>query len=530
MTETSGISLLIRLIVRRDRWPLLLWVAIGSLLPITLAAGDASAYTTEAARRAFAESAMANSAEVAMRGLVYGPSVGGLAAWSGGSISLLIAIVSLLMTIRHTRADEQAGRRELVSAGAIGRTAPLLAAVSVVLVVNLVMDLLGALFLILYGLPGAGSLAFAGSFLGVGLTGIVVAAIAAQLVQNPGTARGLAFIGLAVLFAVRAFGDVNRSSISWLSPLGWARFTRAYEGDRWAIFGLFVAFAVAGLTIAVALSSRRDIAAGVFATRLGPAHASPGLRNVWALGWRLQRGSLITWLVSSAALGLLIGGACRSIGDQLDSPQLQNVMARIGSAADPVYLLFAAVLAIIAEVIAAYATTAAMRLRNDEVEGLVGPLLSAPVSRASWSLSTVVWAFVGPALALAVLGGTTGLAYGSAGGDSRWGSVGSLTMGALTYLPAVWTFAGLVVLTTGVAPRATAAVSWTVFGLAFLLGILAEFKLVGGASLKLSPFAAAPNVLVGQSSPGTWVLWTAIALVLSAVGLMALRRRDLAAG
>lgn len=530
MTDAAGISLLMRLIVRRDRWLLLLWIVIGSVVPVTLAAGDASVYTTEEARRTFAEAAMASSAQVAMRGLVYGPSVGGLAVWSAGSISLFIAIVSLLMVIRHTRADEQAGRRELVSAGAVGRTAPLLAAVAVVLGVNALMSVLGAVFVILYGLPVAGSLVFTGSLLGVGLTGTVVAAITAQLVQNPGTARALAFVTLAVLFAVRAFGDVNRSWISWSSPLGWARFTRAYEGDRWAVFGLFVAFAVAGLTAAVALSGRRDIAAGVFATRLGPAHATPGLRTAWALGWRLQRGSLIAWLVASAALGLLIGGASRSIGDQLDSPQLKAVMARIGSSTDPVRLLFAAVLAIIAEVIAAYAITAALRLRHDEVAGVAGPLLSTPVSRTTWSVSTLVWAFVGPAIALAILGATTGLAYGTAGGDTVLGSVGSLMAGALTYLPAVWTFAGLVVLTTGVAARATATASWTVFGLAFLLGVLAEFKIVSGAVLDVSPFAAAPNVLVGESSPGTWVLWTAIAFALSAVGLMALRRRDLAAG
>ena len=529
MTDTTGISTLIRLILRRDRWLLAVWVIIGALLPITLAAGDGSTYTTDAARRAFAESAMANPAEVALRGFIYGPSVGAMAAWSGGSIALTIAVVSVLMTIRHTRADEEAGRRELVAAGVVGRDAPLFAAVSVVVLTNLVMAALATVLLIAYGLPAGGSVVFAGSFLAVGVTGAVVSAVAAQLVQNPGTARGLAFIGLAVLFAVRAFGDANKSWVSWLSPFGWARLTRAYAGDRWWVFGLFAVFAVAALAIAVALSARRDVAAGLIAPRLGPSHAAAGLRNVWALGWRLQRGSLITWTVTSALLGLLMGGACRSIGGQLDSPQLKDVMARIGSAADPVDLLFAAVLAIIAEVIAAYAIVAALRLHRDELEGLGGPLLLAPLSRWAWSVSTLVWAFIGPAIALAVLGASTGLAYGSAGGDTVAGSVGSLTAGALTYLPAVWTFAGLVVLMTGVAARAATAVTWTLFGLGFLLGIFAEFKIVSGAALKLSPFAAAPNVLVGESSPGTWLRWTLIALALSAVGLVALRRRDVAA-
>jgi ABC-2 type transport system permease protein len=155
-------------------------------------------------------------------------------------------------------------------------------------------------------------------------------------------------------------------------------------GRPMVVFGLFAVFAVAALAIAVALSARRDIAADLIAPRLAPSHAAAGLGNVWAVGWRLQRTSLITWTVSSALLGLLMGGACRSIGGQLDSQQLKDVMARIGSSADPVDLLLAAVVAIIAEVIAAYAIVAALRLRREEIEGLAGPLLATPVSRWAW--------------------------------------------------------------------------------------------------------------------------------------------------
>ena len=38
------------------------------------------------------------------------------------------AIMSLLLVVRHTRAEEEDGRAELVRAGAVGRRAPLAAA------------------------------------------------------------------------------------------------------------------------------------------------------------------------------------------------------------------------------------------------------------------------------------------------------------------------------------------------------------------------------------------------------------------
>jgi ABC-2 type transport system permease protein len=55
--------------------------------------------------------------------------------------------------------------------------------------------------------------------------------------------------------------------LPWLSPIGWSRLTRAFAGERWAVFGLavgavvvrmftiFVLLAVAGL----AGFRRRDV-------------------------------------------------------------------------------------------------------------------------------------------------------------------------------------------------------------------------------------------------------------------------------
>jgi putative exporter of polyketide antibiotics len=65
----------------------------------------------------------------ALYGPVFDTGIGGLTAWRtmafGAALSGLMAI---LLVVRHTREEEEAGRLELVGAGAIGRRAPLAAA------------------------------------------------------------------------------------------------------------------------------------------------------------------------------------------------------------------------------------------------------------------------------------------------------------------------------------------------------------------------------------------------------------------
>jgi ABC-2 type transport system permease protein len=52
---------------------------------------------------------------------------------------ILIAPVSLLFVIRHTRAEEEAGRRELLGSMVVGRVAPLAAALVTVFGANLLI-------------------------------------------------------------------------------------------------------------------------------------------------------------------------------------------------------------------------------------------------------------------------------------------------------------------------------------------------------------------------------------------------------
>jgi len=188
----TGTGTLVRLILRRDRIALPLWVAVVSLLPMALAASFAQLYPTAAALQEFAAENMATPAAIAVLGLVYAPTLGGLVAWrSGLQSAILIGIVSLLLVIRHTRSEEAAGRRELLGGSVVGRYAALTAALLVALGANLVIAALIAGGLIGLGLPTAGAIALGLSAASGGWIFAAVGAVAAQLTERPGAARGI---------------------------------------------------------------------------------------------------------------------------------------------------------------------------------------------------------------------------------------------------------------------------------------------------------------------------------------------------
>ena len=516
----TGIGELARLIVRRDRFVLTAWIVLMALLALGLASGGVSAYPTVAERTALIDDVAANPALLAMRGPIFAPTPGALAAQGFVTSGLLFTgLASLLLVIRHTRTDEQAGRRELLGSTVVGRQAALAAALAVVSAANLVLAVLVALSLLATGLPVGGSVAL-GLVLGAG--GIVfagVGAVAAQLTEGAGGARTIALAVLATLLAVCGAGDLSGSGLVWWSPFGWARHLRSFAGEQWWVLALFAGLAALLTCAAFALSARRDLGAGLVQARPGPAVAGPALRGPVALAWRVHRGALFGWAAGFTLLGAALGAAMRSIGGLLDTPAYQELTATTGDA-DVADAFFQLVLYVLAQVVAASAVAAALQVRGQETAGLADLLLSGPVDRLRWAASHLLLTALGTAVVLFGLGLGAGLGYG------RPLDVLGTT---LAYLPACLAFAGLAVTLTGWAPRLAAPVTWSLLGLTVALDFLGEFQVTDVAVLqRISPFAATAVPLTsGSGLAAALAVLVVIVAGLTGVGLLGLRRRDL---
>jgi ABC-2 type transport system permease protein len=530
MSALAGTGVLVRLILRRDRWLLAVWILLLGLFPLLMVLAQESVSPAAADRLSYVAAIESNSGFLMLYGPAYGASVGALGIWAAGDALWLVGLASLLTVIRHTRAEEAAGRRELLGATVVGRQAGLAAALIVVLVANLALALAAALALLGWGLPAGGSIALGLSLAAVGCIFAALAAVAAQLTESAAAARGLAVAGLGAAWLLRAAGDAGgadgaTSWLSWLSPIGWARRIRPFADESWWILALFVGVVVVLAAVAAALAARRDVGAGALRPRLGPAAASPGLRSPLALAWRLHRGRMLAWATGLVLLSGVLSASAKSAADLFrTNPQVGQMFELVGDGSGPSDVFLSAIMGMFGLLAGAYAVQAMLRLRSEEAASLAEPLLAASVGRLRWAASHLAFALLGPAVALAAAGVAGGLVYGLMVGDVG-GELPRVLAGAMVQLPAVWILAGVTVALFGLRPR-LAWGGWVALGAFVLLWTVSMSVQLSQALLDLSPFNRVPTLPGGEVSV-TPLLWlAAIAAAFVAVGLVGFRRRD----
>ncbi|WP_143342963.1 hypothetical protein [Crossiella equi] len=179
-------------------------------------------------------------------------------------------------------------------------------------------------------------------------------------------------------------------------------------------------------------------------------------------------------------------------------------------------------------VAALYPVLVALRLRAEETGGLAELTLATPLGRTRWALSRLVVALAGTAVVLCAGGLAAGAAYALSTSDGA--QVGRVLVGALVQVPAAWTIGAVAVLAVGVLPRVAAAIAWTVWLLANLVG--EQLGPVLGVDYWLAnrivPFHHIPKVLSGgEFATAPLLALTGVAVVLAGAGLLGLRRRDL---
>ena len=274
-------------------------------------------YPTPARRLAVVRDAGGNAALRFLDGRLNGTSVGALTAWRFGVWAACgAAVLAIFLVVRHTRADEEAGRLELVGSAAVGRQAPLTAALLTAVIANLMIIGLTCLWLPVLKLPAAGSAALA---LSIGGCGLAFAGWRLSPPSWPGPrarARGLALAALGAAFVLRGVGDRRRLSwLTWVSPLGWAEFARAFgsAGERWWALTLPLAAAAALVAVAFALAAWRDHSAGLLPGRPGRPAASRFLRGPFGLAWRLQAACWLGWLAGYVFAFATLGAAAKGV-------------------------------------------------------------------------------------------------------------------------------------------------------------------------------------------------------------------------
>jgi len=188
--ETGSLT---RFIIRRDRIRIPIWLLSLSSVTFLTAISFRDLYVTDLDRQAIAET-MRNPAMTAMVGKGYG-----LDHYTNGAMmahqmllftAIIVGLMSILLFARHTRADEEDGRIELIRSLPVGRLSNLSATILVLVGTNVLLALfigLGLYSLRIESMDLNGSLLYGA---GLGVTGIFFHSHYSRICSASGELKG----------------------------------------------------------------------------------------------------------------------------------------------------------------------------------------------------------------------------------------------------------------------------------------------------------------------------------------------------
>lgn len=525
--------------LRRDGRQLAMWVIGIALLAYLSFVGVAESFGTAEVRAGLLAAALANPVILLFRGLPSGTDEAAfmvflIMPW----LAFLAALMSTFLAVRHTRAEEEDGRAELVGATPAARVAPVVATALHGLTANAAVTVLVAVAFLATGADAAGSavagLAAGGAgvaFLGVGLLG-------AQLYRTARGANAFAvWLTVAALVAAglgNAIGtpsdDLTRmesSWLTWLSPIGWAENARAFADDAIWPIALCLGFGLVLAGASVALAAARDLGASFVPERRGRATASAALSSPLGLVWRLTRGAVVGWAIGGVITGALsttLAAVVEQIG--AENPAITEILDQIAGAGDIEQATVTTFFTMLGILAACAGVQVVCRARQEEARGSAETVLATPVPRTRWLAGYLVVAAA--AIVLVVAGAVAGAAAGIAGRGGSWGLMREVSVTGAGQALAAAVFVVVTALIFVLAPRLTIPLGWSVLLLGMVLGLFGPIFGLPEWLANISPIAVAP-VMAGDEVllQGLWWLVVAVGAG-TAASVVLMRRRELA--
>ena len=526
-----GTGHLARLVLRRDRLRLPLWlVGLGGVIAVSAAAVP-PIYDTPEKVAGYARAVGTSPVSHLMSGRQAGiDTLGGIVANEISQVAQLgVCLMVVFLVVRHTRAEEESGRAELLRSTVLGRHAATLAGLLYGASAALAVGAMTTAAMLAAGLPPLGSATYGAGLVLLGLCYVAVGLVAVQLATSARGALGLSGAAIALGYLVRGVGAVQDTALVWASPFGWAQELDAFGAERWWPALPLVGLTAALLALAAWLTAHRDFGSGVLPARPGSPRAARSLGTPIGLVLRLQRGLLVGWALGLTALGLLYGAIVPTIPELVASNP--DIAEAIGAPGDAEQALVEAFLGYAFSFMAVLSTgfviASVLRLRAEEESGRSEALLATRVRRSGW-LGAVVLVAGSGALGLSVLMGS-GLAVGYGSTTGEWDGAAAHVGSQLGYLPGVLLVAAVAVAVTAVLPR-WSVLAWVALAVVVLQLLLSEALRLPGWVDALSPFTHLARLPVEPFDlvPVLSQLVLAAALVLVAQWRYA--RRDIAAG
>ena len=518
-----------RFILRLDRIRIPLWIVGIIFFTVLVPLAFEGLHDTQQDRDVMAET-MANPAMTAMLG------PGDLDNYTTGAMTahnmllmtaIAVGLMAILLVTRHTRADEEDGRLEIIRSLPIGRLSYLNASLVVTSGAFVLLAILTGISLYALNIE---SLDLEGSFLygavlgGTGLIFTGVTAVFAQIVESSRGTIGWSIAILLVAYLFRAITDISNDALSWLSPLGWVSKAEVYSSNNWGPVLLMLALSIILFIVANYLNSIRDLEQGFIAAKPGRKTASRFLQSPFGLAFRLQRTGFIAWTIGMFVLGASYGSIFGDLDSFFDGNEMYQQMLQQAEGASTAEMFIPTLMIVMSLIATVPAILSMNRLRSEEKKGRLEHLLARAVSRQELFSSYLIIAVVNGFIMISAT--ALGLWFAATSVMEEGLDFGMMMEAALVYYPAMLVMIGVAALLNGFLPKLTSLV-WFYYLYTFFvlyLGILLKLPEWLG---KLSPFGHVPQVPIEDLSFMPLIILTVIAIGLMAISFVGYRKRDM---
>lgn len=528
----TGSTHLLHLYLRLDRIHLVAWgLSFFLLVWASVAALDA-AYPDQAALQARAM-LLNNPAAIMMTGPLFGLENYTFGAMVANELSLYTflpaAIMGVIYMSRHSRAEEESGRLEMLRALPVGRFAAPTAALLILLIFSVLVGAATTLGLVLARMELADSLAFG---LGTTLSALVFAAatgVAAHLSTSARTTTGMGLALVALAYFIRGVGDVMEprgSWLSWFSPFAWAQQTRLFVDLRWWPL-LLAVVAVALLTgLSFRLAHVRDLGSGLTQPRPGRTHARPAQLSPAGLAARMEGATFLWWTAGLFCFAIGFGMLSSELEDLIDEMPNFSDFIEI-DLADLTRSFGAVMLSMLALGPVALLVAGVLGLRREESAGRAAALIRTGSSRASLLLSWCAMVTLLAVIMQLILGFGLGLGMVLASGEISW--IPTMLLACLVYLPAIILHGAIAACCQGFSRR-WALLGWVPVVWTSLVLFLGEILNLPDWASALSPLWHTPVAPQAEVHALPLLFMSALILALSLLAVVAYRRRDITDG
>ena len=477
-------------------------------------------------------------------------------------IGIAVGIMNIFLVVRHTRADEELGRYEVLRSLPVGRLANVNAAMLTAVKINAIMAILFALTMwlgmhIISDPMGFSAALLWGVTLGaVGLAFAAVAAFFSQLSSNSRGAISYSFFAMGLFYFLRAGADMNPGDMGFLaffSPLGLMSRTWVYINNIWWPVLVILGIAAAFTALAYRLCSIRDIDQGLIPARPGKAHGGRLLKSAFGLNFRLLRTSLIAWIVILFVTGLSYSTVLQDIDnfvagndmyrqmilgptgllDQIaiDDMTTQQIAAQmnvvLNAAGFSIVQMFANMIGFFMAMIATVPVIMFILKAKAEEKTMRAELIFAtPTSKTKYLLGFVVIAFVSAIfIQVAQAMGLYSLAQSALENPADL-PLRFVLESALVYVPAMWIMGGLTVLFVGLFPRRIGWV-WAYYAFTFFAMMYGRMMPQTEWLANFTPFGWVSQLPMDEINWLVMIVMAVAGIGLAAVGIFFYRKRDI---